>query len=195
MLRSWCRLAWLLALPLAAQVPDAPLRLADAKAAKCGWGTAHDDASVAGDALAVGDVTADTGIGTHAPAELTFALPTGARWFTCWFGVASERGGSGSIALEVKVDGEKKFASAVQKGGMAPLWVAVDVAGGKEMKLVVTDGGDGNGSDHANLLWPRLSFAAKEPGPSQPDAITFAGKPQPPDGVALWSDRPATKFV
>jgi len=175
---------------------DVALRLQQAASARCGWGTAQDDASVVGDALAVGEVVADAGIGTHAPAELVWALPDGARWFTCWFGVAAERGTNGSIALEVWVDGERKFASAVVKGGAAPLWVAVPVAGGKAIKLVVSDGGDGSGADHCNLLWPMLRFLADEPKPVLPGAITFVGKGGAPIGEpCLWSDRPATKFV
>lgn len=179
------------------QAPDVPLRLRDAAHATCGWGTAHDDTSVDGQELAVGEVVADTGIGTHAPAELVWRLPPGARWFTCWFGVACERGANGSIGLEVWVDGARKAASAVVKGGAAPVWLAVPVAGGKELKLVVTDGGDGNGADHGNLLWPTVRFADAEPKATLPNAIAFVGRAEPPspDWPSLWSDRPATKFV
>ena len=94
-----------------AQAPsgDLPLRLREATSARCGWGTAHDDASVDGAALAVGEVVADTGIGTHAPAELVWKLPDGAKWFAGWFGVAAERGTNGSIGLEVWVDGTRAF--------------------------------------------------------------------------------------
>jgi hypothetical protein len=160
-------------------------------------GTAHDDTSVDGMELAVGDVTAERGIGTHAPAEIVWQLPDGARWFTGWFGVAAERGTNGSLTIEVWVDGEKKFASAVVKGGAAPTWCAVPVLGGKEMKLVVTDGGDGNGADHCNLLWPTVRFGQEEPKAALPNAITFAGQAKLPflAPACLWSDRPATKFV
>jgi len=184
-------------LPAFAQDPPVPLRLANAVHATCGWGTAHDGASVEGDPLAVGDVVADEGIGTHAPAELAWTLPAGARWFTCWFGVAAERGSNGSIALEVWLDGQRAFASAVVKGGAAPLRVAVDVTGKKELRVRMTDGGDGNGADHGNLLWPAVQFAAAEPAAAMPGAVTFVGQPvwPPIDWPHLWSDRPATKFA
>ncbi len=176
--------------------PDLPLHLRDATSARCGWGTAHDDASVDGAALAVGEVVAEAGIGTHAPAEIAWKLPDGAMWLVGWFGVAAERGTNGSLGLEVWIDGERKFTSAIVKGGAAPLWVAVPVIGGEELKLVVNDGGDGNGADHCNLLWPTLRFGAEQPKQLLPHAITFVGKWKPPThSPLLWSDRPATKFV
>ncbi|MBK8096964.1 MAG: glycoside hydrolase N-terminal domain-containing protein [Planctomycetes bacterium] len=192
------RCVWLL-LPsfLLAQTPeDLPLRLRDATSASCGWGTAHDDASVDGLPLAVGEITADAGIGTHAPAELVFALPGEVRWFSCWFGVAAERGGNGSIALVVQVDGKTAHTTPVVRGGAAPIPIVVDVAGGKQLRLHVTDGGNGNGADHANLLWPRLHRQTERPTPTLPGALTFVGTRAPAsDQPRLWSDRPATKFV
>ena len=180
-----------------AQAPsgDLPLRLREATSARCGWGTAHDDASVDGAALAVGEVVADTGIGTHAPAELVWKLPDGAKWFAGWFGVAAERGTNGSIGLEVWVDGTRQFTSGVVKGGAAPVWVVVPVAGARELRFVVNDGGDGNGADHCNLLWPTVRFGAEEPKAVLPGAITFVGEPVRSPLLCLWSDRPAAKFV
>ena len=186
--------AVLFALPLCAQTLDHAVHLSYAVSAKCGWGQAHDDLSVDGQELAVGEVIAEQGIGTHAPAEIVWTVPVDAKWFTCWFGVAAERGTNGSIALEVWVDGERKFASPVQKGGTAPQWVAVQLGGGKQLKLVVTDGGDGNGADHCSLLWPQWRVGDAEPKPEQPAAITFAGEPMSKAGD-LWSDRPARRFV
>jgi alpha-L-fucosidase 2 len=177
--------------------PDQPLQLRSATSAHCGWGTAHDDTSVDGMELAVGDVTAERGIGTHAPADIVWQLPDGARWFTGWFGVAAERGTNGSITIEVWIDGEKKFASAVVKGGGAPTWFAVPVLGGNQLKFIVTDGGDGNGADHCNLLWPTIRFGSQEPQAALPNTITFAGQSHLPfpGPACLWSDRPATKFI
>lgn len=184
-------LAWSVALPVRAQ--EFALRLAEAASAKSALGEAREGRSVEGEPLMVGDVDAESGIGTHAPAEIVFAVRPGARWFTCWFGVAAERGENGSIALEVWVDGERRHVSPVQRGGAAPVWVAVPVDGAKELKLVVTDGGDGNGADHGNLLWPRWSNGKDRPAPVQPVAITFAGQTSVVGD--LWSGRPARRFV
>lgn len=191
-------LATAAALPLAAQAPARAVHLADAEQARCGWGTAHDDRSVEGDALAVGEVVAPTGIGTHAPAELVWAVPAGASWFTCWFGVAAERGPNGSITLEAWCDGERRFVSPLQRGGMEPGFVVVPVAGQQRLRLVVTDGGDGNGADHANLLWPEWRVAAVAPEAALPAPVTFGGNAAPAlaaGPMLLWSDRPARRFV
>ena len=194
MLRSL--VAFVLAAPwLQAQVPDRPLHLRDATSATCGYGTAHDDRSIDGLPLAVGEVTAERGIGTHAPAELTFAVPANQRWFTCWFGVAAERGTNGSIALRVLADEREVLTSAVTRGGAAPLWIAAPILGAKTMRLVVTDAGDGNGADHANLLWPTWRGHEVAPEGHLPGVVTFAGQGKAPADSLLFADRPAQQFV
>ncbi len=184
-----------LAVVLAAQSPDRAVRLVDATRATCGWGTAKDDRSVDGLPLAVAGLEADRGIGTHAPAELVFAVPSNQRWFTCWFGVAAERGTNGTIELIAFADDVEVARSAAQKGGAAPQWLCVEVTGRKTLRLVVTDAGDGNGADHCNLLWPTFVGHEVRPEARMPRAIAFEGSAQPPVGLAVWSDRPASKFV
>jgi alpha-L-fucosidase 2 len=181
--------------PLTAQVKDRPLSLANATTASCGYGTAHDNRSIDGLPLLVGTVLCESGIGTHAPAELTFVIPGNMHWFTCWFGVAAERGGNGSIALEVWLDGELRHRSEVQHGGESPQWLAAEITGGKQLRLKITDGGDGNSADHCNLLWPTFVSHEVKPARKNLGAITFAGKATAPEGIALWSDRPALQFV
>ncbi|MEQ1634655.1 MAG: NPCBM/NEW2 domain-containing protein, partial [Planctomycetota bacterium] len=168
------------------QVPDAPIRLRDAKSATCGYGTARDDRSIDGHSLAVLDVVAERGIGTHAPAELVFAIPANMHWLTCWFGVASERATNGSIALVVFADGEEVHRTPVQRGGAAPVFVVCEITGKKELRLVVTEGGDGNGADHANLLWPTFVSREVMPEGKLPNAIEFTGTARAPEGLALW---------
>ena len=184
-----------LAVVLAAQSPDRAVRLADATRATCGWGTAKDDRSVDGLALAVAGVVADRGIGTHAPAELVFAVPKNQRWFTCWVGVAAERGRNGTIELIAFADGIEGARTSVKKGGDAPDWLCCEVTGRSELRLVVTDAGDGNGADHCNLLWPTFVGHEVRPEARMPRAIAFEGQAQPPDGLAVWSERPAAQFV
>ena len=186
---------FLFAAVLAAQSPDRAVRLRDATLATCGWGTAKDDRSVDGMPLAVAGIEADRGIGTHAPAELVFAVPKNQRWFTCWFGVAAERGTNGSIELIAFADGVEGARSTVQKGGDAPQWLCCEVTGRTELRLVVRDAGDGNGADHCNLLWPTFVGHEVRPEARMPRAIAFEGSAQLPSGLAVWSDRPASQFV
>ncbi|MBL8756616.1 MAG: glycoside hydrolase N-terminal domain-containing protein [Planctomycetes bacterium] len=173
-----------------------PLQLREAVRAACGWRENQQDRSVLGDGLRVGDLEADAGIGTHAPAELVWNVPAGRRWFAAWFGVTHERQRNGSVTLHAFVDGKERFASPVRRGGEAALWVVVPVDGGRELRLVVGDGGDGNGSDHANLLLPRWHAGEAAPGPERPPATTFVGEAAAPDGAhVLWSRRPARVFT
>ena len=47
------------------------------------------------------------------------------------------------------IDGVKKFDSGTMTAKEEQKYVEVPLAGAKELKLVVTDGGNGQGSDHA----------------------------------------------
>ena len=61
-----------------------------------------------------------------------------------------------SVEFEVYVDGERKFSSGPYRLGRPVLPVVVDVRGAKELKLVVTDGGDGIRNDYAWWAEARL---------------------------------------
>ena len=54
-----------------------------------------------------------------------------------------------SVVFQVYVDGEKKYDSALYRLGRPVVPLVVDVAGVKQLKLVVTDGGDGIRNDYA----------------------------------------------
>ena len=64
----------------------------------------------------------------------------------------------GSVTFEVYVDGEKKFDSKLMKSKDPMKYLEVDINGAKELKLVVTDGGNGIGSDHATWGDAKLHF-------------------------------------
>ena len=65
----------------------------------------------------------------------------------------------GSVTFEVYVDGEKKFDSGLMTSRDAMKYLEVDIDGAKELKLVVTDGGNGIGSDHGTWGDAKLHFA------------------------------------
>ena len=175
---------------------DTPLHVREAVRSSCGWRQAQDDRSVLGDPLQIAQLHADLGIGTHAPAEMVFACKPEHRWFATWFGVTTERGENGSVVLTVSGDGEHLFTSRVRRGGDEPLWVVVPITNVRELRVVVSDGGDGNGSDHANLLFPRLGVAVQEPRPVLPPVTTFVGEAAgSTERMALWSRQPARSFV
>src|SRR5699024_7164004 len=69
----------------------------------------------------------------------------------------------GSVEFQVFVDGEKEFDSGRMNSTDPQKFVEVNLGGAKELELVVTDGGNGNGSDHATWGDAKLYFA--DPGP------------------------------
>ncbi|MDU1309110.1 NPCBM/NEW2 domain-containing protein [Clostridium sp.] len=70
----------------------------------------------------------------------------------------------GSVSFEVYIDGEKKFDSGLMTSKEPMKYLEVDINGAKELKLVVTDGGNGNGSDHGTWGDSKLHFAKDAQG-------------------------------
>ena len=64
----------------------------------------------------------------------------------------------GSITFEVYLDDEKVYESGVMNSKDAQKYVEVNLKDAKELKLVVTDSGNGNGSDHATWGDAKLHF-------------------------------------
>ncbi|MET9633507.1 glycoside hydrolase family 2 TIM barrel-domain containing protein [Lentzea sp. NPDC006480] len=97
------------------------------------------------------------GVGAHADSE--FEVYTGGKCsrLTATIGVDDETGGSGSVRFEVLEDGVPSYQSPVLTGQSAPLPLTLDTSGATVLTLRVTDGGDGNGHDHADWAIPVLS--------------------------------------
>ena len=138
----------------------------DWKSAKSGWGTIRKDKSVSNNVLRLTNeegegISYDRGIGTHATSTIIYDLSDkDYSYFTSFVGVDRAMYGSvGSISFEVYVDGEKQFDSGIMNSKDAMKYVEVDINGAKELKLVVTDGGNGIGSDHATWGDAKLHYA------------------------------------
>lgn len=138
----------------------------DWKSANSGWKTVNKDKSVDNNKLTLtGEegqaISYDRGIGTHATSTIVYDLSDkDYAYFSSYVGVDREMHGSvGSISFEVYVDGEKKFDSGIMNSRDPQKYVEVDINGAKELKLVVKDGGNGNGSDHATWGDAKLHFA------------------------------------
>lgn len=131
--------------------------------ARSGWSPSGDglprrDATIEGHALRLGARRFSTGIGTHAPSEIAYRLDGRYARFAATI-VAGEAGGS--VAFRVLGDGEVLFESGVLRGPKGLQEVDVPLAGAKELRLVVTDAGDGNHCDVATWAGARL-LAAEE---------------------------------
>ena len=171
----------LLVLSVAAEADDGPVvhpgadgtaTLDMASAVKCtaGWGTPHEDASVEGKPLRIGSAAFPHGIGTHAPAEVVFRLDGSFRWFSFFTGVSADMVQAGSITVQVWLDGRQDYETPVMRVKEEPVFVCVPVEGVRELRLVGTDAGDGNGADHVNLCELRLTTTAEKPLAKLPPA-------------------------
>lgn len=135
------------------------------KSATKGWGTIGIDKSIDKREITLtGEdnqpVVYKKGIGTHAHSEIVYDL-TGknVNMFSSFVGIDREMyNGPASVEFKVYVDGDLAYDSGVMRARDAQKFVQVDLAGAKELKLVVTNGGDGIGSDHADWADAKLYF-------------------------------------
>ena len=150
--------------------PPAPtVQLSTLKAVSVtnGWGAAAINKSISGGVLKIEGKGYKKGIGAHAPALSVYAIPAGAKRFVSFVGLddATKDDPRASVVFEVYGDvkemGEKPVLlaqSPVLSSKTIRFW-AFDVALDsrvKELRLVVTDAGDGNAGDHAD--WANAGF-------------------------------------
>jgi hypothetical protein len=97
------------------------------------------------------------GLGAHAASDVRFNLSGGCSTFSAEIGVDDEVGSFGSVIFHVWADGTKLFDSGIMLGGSATQIVNVSVSGRKELRLIVTDAGDGIAWDHADWANARVT--------------------------------------
>ena len=172
------------------------LELPQAIRATNAWGTARNNLSVEGKPLRIGSVEFPRGIGTHAPAELVFALNENDRWLTLYAGISRDMTEKGSVTVQVWLDGKMTFETGILRVREEPVYVSVPVTGARELRLVGTDACDGLAADHLNLGNLRLSTSATPPQPDGPVATLFTGSAEPPNSpLALWYRHPAKRWL
>ncbi|MFU0789581.1 MAG: DUF4073 domain-containing protein [Virgibacillus proomii] len=129
--------------------------------AKSGWGSTKKDLTISGTPLRLWDgekeVTYEKGIGTHAYSETIYDL-TGKDYgyFTSYVGGSRDGNNRTSVVFKVCVDGKLVKETEVMKKDTAQEFIKVNIAGAKQLKLVVTDGGNGGGNDSA--IWGDAKF-------------------------------------
>ncbi|MFI7342074.1 endo-alpha-N-acetylgalactosaminidase family protein [Streptomyces sp. NPDC050085] len=128
----------------------------DWTSAENGWGPVERDLSVGeqgqgdGTPLKIGGVSYAKGLGTHAPAKVRYYLGGRCTSVTAQVGVDDVQTSRGSVQFSVAADGTEKVKSPVLKATDAAWSLTADVTGAKYVDLIVGDGGDGNGNDHAD---------------------------------------------
>ncbi|MGG7177353.1 NPCBM/NEW2 domain-containing protein [Clostridium paraputrificum] len=143
----------------------------DWKSTQNSYAAPKKDRAASGNALRLtnkdgSEISFERGIGAHATSTTIYDLSEkDYSYFSSYVGVDRQMFGSvGTVSFEVYVDGEKKFDSGVMTSRDHMKYLEVDIAGAKELKLVVTDGGNGIGSDHATWGDTKLHFAKNVQG-------------------------------
>jgi glucose/arabinose dehydrogenase len=141
-----------------------------ATAATNGWGAIERDRSngelgaTDGNTLTLNGVTYAKGLGVHSGSDTTYALSGNYTRFVSDIGVDDEVGTNGSVVFQVLADGVQIYDSGLMTGSSATKTIDVDVTGRQNLRLVVTDSGNGNTYDHADWANARV-----ENGPPAPD--------------------------
>ena len=151
---------------------DVYVDLRHAERSTCGWGTARNGATVTGKPLAIGSAAFGQGIGTHAPAEIVYRAAGKYRWLTFHTGISAEMTDNGSVTVQVWLDGKKAHETPVMRIKGEPIYVSLPIKGVNEIRLVVTDAGNGVGADHACFGNLRLCVGEAEPKPDKPTPST-----------------------
>ncbi|APV50036.1 hypothetical protein BWI17_10280 [Betaproteobacteria bacterium GR16-43] len=135
-----------------------------------GWGPIEKDRSngeqAAGDGkpMIIGGIPFNKGLGVHAPSDVRFNLGgTCTGNFVSDVGVDDEVGDNGSVVFQVYLDGVLAYDSGILRGTDTRRSLSVPVAGKNELRLVVTDAGDGNGFDHADWAAGRITGCGAPP--------------------------------
>lgn len=127
------------------------------------WGPVERDRSNgqqgAGDGhpLTLNGIVYAKGLGAHDYSEVRYALGGQYASFLSDVGVDDECGSEGSVVFQVWADGVKLYDSGAVTGASATKSVNVSVAGVQELRLIVTDAGDGWAYDHADWAGARLT--------------------------------------
>ncbi|GHF36451.1 hypothetical protein HNQ07_001322 [Deinococcus metalli] len=130
--------------------------------ATSGWGPVELNTSSGesnggdGRTITLNGATYSTGLGVHSNSTVTYSLGGQCSTFASDIGVDDEVGSIGSVVFQVWADGVKIYDSGTMTGSSATKSVNVGIAGKSELKLVVTDAGDGNAYDHADWANARV---------------------------------------
>jgi hypothetical protein len=159
------------------------------KSATNGYGPAHKDTSNGGSGstdgktITLAGVTYSKGLGAHAASDIRYTLAGAYTRFLAKVGVDDEVGTAGSVVFQVYADGTKLYDSAKMTGSTSTKTVDVNVTGKNELRLVITDSGDGNTNDHGD--WAEAKLV--RPG------VTDTTPPSPPTGIR--TDAKGDRFV
>ena len=94
------------------------------------------------------------GLGVHAASDVAIGV-SGCSWFTAVLGIDAETAGRGTVVFSLVADGVTVYTSPTVNS-TSPVQADVSISGRSTLHLVVGDGGDGKGYDHADWADARL---------------------------------------
>ncbi len=182
-----------------ASAPSGPIYLSDLTPISTtnGWGPYERDQSngdiISGDGLplTIGGVVFPKGLGVHAAADLRYAIPSGCSVFSAVVGVDDEVGSSGSVSFQVYGDATLLVDSGLMLGTTANKPLSATLTGRAQLRLVVTDGGNGNGFDHGDWADAKLTCGTATPD-TTPPTVTTTSPAASATNVALTTTVSAT---
>ncbi len=143
--------------------------------------------------ITIGGVPHSKGLGVHAASEVRYVLDKPCR-LQATVGVDDEVGSAGSVTFEVwNGTSTRLYTSGLRTGNDPGLAIDVALAGVSQVRLVVTDGGNGTSDDHAS--WGSARFVCGTQGAPVPvigtpavdtrfevgQRVTFAGSATDPE--------------
>lgn len=161
-----------------------------------GWGPVEKDKSngeqAAGDGrtITLNGVTYSKGLGTHASSTIIYNIANlGYTTFKSDIGVDDEMtAATASVVFQVWLDGAKAYDSGVMKATTATKTINISVVGKSELKLILTDNGDGVGCDHGDWANARLELGTTPTPPPSTANIAL-------NKVAYASNEETTNFT
>jgi hypothetical protein len=118
--------------------------------------------------LVVGGKVYSEGIGTHAAGGASFSLDGKVTSISGAVAI-NDTGTGGSVDFSIWGDGKLLWQSEIVRAKVEPVPFNVKLTGVKKLVLINSDGGDGEGEDHANWLGVKFLHAG-----AKPTAVAFA---------------------
>jgi len=116
----------------------------------------------------------------HAPSTVTYNLNgTCTGNFIADVGVDDEPPANGSVSFQVWINGVMMYDSGLVNVVDLRKPVNLSVSGANELRLVVTDGGNGNGGDHADWGGARVTNCGTTPTATPTATATSTARPTP----------------
>ncbi|WP_411135965.1 NPCBM/NEW2 domain-containing protein [Streptomyces sp. C10] len=122
-----------------------------------GFAPARPNSSIDGHPLTIQGTSYSQGLGAHANSEITYSLGGSCTALSVDVGLDDEVGANGSVVFQIYRDGTKVADSGLMTVDQPAKHLTADLTDGTQLRLVVTDGGNGNDSDHADWGNPVLT--------------------------------------